>query len=333
MFVVSCSTNDNIDSEIKEENNVVLEPKWSLTQPPYPKGVAGPYPLMNNPNYKSVSEITELKETDKVGIVSFNNSIKVYPYIYNNTFEIVNDNIGEYYYAFSYCPQTKSAINYNRVLKNDTLDLIASGYLYKENMVPSDTKFQYYWSQMLMKGINNAASEEEIGTYNHIQTNWKTVKEHFPEAKVFYSESTTTSKQSKTNQNKNSVDDKEDVFSIIENFDNGVKEEVVHAFPLQNFGNEVQMKKLSIDGNNVILISSKNHYFYTAYIVPEYITFKEIDPNIFPPILEDFQGNKWNVFGYALDGPNKGDQMVSPKSYIADWWAWKLFYENISIVQ
>ena len=82
---------------------------------------------MNKPTYKTVSEITSLNETDKVGVVSFNNSIKVYPYLYNNRYEIVNDNIGEYYYAFSYCPQTKSAVNYNRILKKKNEKVCCNG--------------------------------------------------------------------------------------------------------------------------------------------------------------------------------------------------------------
>lgn len=328
ILLFSCEKNNTINNSSIENSTENQNSKWNIEEAPYPIRIKGPYQLMNTPSFKSIDEVTQLDDTDKVGVVSFNNTIKVYPYKYNNTYEVVNDNIGAYYYAFSYCPQTKSAINYNRIIDKDTLNLIASGYLYKENMVPSDSGLNSFWSQMLMTGITDNPSKQNINTYNHIQTNWKTIVDYFPNAQVFYSEGNVSSKHVNFVKEKD-TDDNEDVFSIIENFNNSVKNEVLHAFPLSSFKEEVALKNVSVNGKNIILISSKANYFYTAYIVPDGSTFKPLESAVFPPILEDNHGNVWNAFGYALDGPNKGEQLESPKAYIASWWAWKLFYEEI----
>ena len=335
LTLFSCSKNDVVPEEI---TNPLLNPKWCITEGPLPTGAESPYPLMNNPIFKNVNEITTLLDRHRVAIVSFNNVIKVYPYLFNNKFEIVNDVIGDRYYAVSYCPLTKTAINYNRVIKDEPIDLIASGYLYKDNMVPSDTQFNYFWSQMLMKGINNGAKAQNIGTYNIIQTTWKTVVDYFPTAKVFYLEGVGTPVTEAMNQNSTETkskstgnEDPDDVYAIIEHYGSQTREEIVHSYSFDRFDDGVSMRHVSIGGDDTILIGSSEHYFFTTYNVPPGVAFLEIDKNIFPPVLSDINGNKWNAFGYAFEGPRKGEQLTSPKSYVAAWWAWKSFYKNILI--
>ena len=327
---ISCTNSD--EGIIIDEGATLENPKWNLTEPPFPVGAESPYPLMNNPQFKNVSDVTNLRDDHRVAIVSFDNSIRVYPYLYNDTYEIVNDHLHGKYYAVSYCPQTKSAINYNRIVKTDTLDLVASGYLYKENMVPSDTKFNYFWSQMMMKGINNAAVSQDIQTYNLVQSTWKTIVDHFPNAKVFVHDNLVIPLQ---NNNREAPvltnDDSDDVFGIIENFNDGIKDEIVRSFAFKQFPNEVSTKEINVEGQNILIIGSEKHYFFSAYIIPPEITFHNIDENVFPPVLKDHQGTTWNAFGYAIDGPRKGAQLASPKAYVAAWWAWKLFYTNIKI--
>jgi hypothetical protein len=293
------------------------------------------FPLVNKPIYKSVDEMTELKDTDEVAIVSYHNKIKVYPYLYTNKSEIVNDSIGDFYYAVSYCPQTKSAVNYNRITANDTLDLVASGYLYKDNMVPSDDKYNFYWSQMLMKGITSNADGLNLQTLNLVQTNWKTVVDYFPNAKVYYYEGeiitpTIYDENSTIEKSSGTPANADDVFGIVDNFNNSVRELSLIAFPLDKFSETTSFQELTVDSEKVVIIGNKKHSFYTTYKVPLNLVL-HLENSNFPPILGDNEGNKWNAFGYAFDGPRKGQQLASSKSYIASWWAWKDFFENIEI--
>lgn len=332
LIIVSCSSNSiEIDETI--ENN---QSKWVNVDKPYPTGEDGLFPLVNDPIYKLPHEFNNLNDDDKVAIVSFQNQIKVYPYLYTNKSEIVNDSIGDYFYAVSYCPQTKSAINFNRIIQNDTLDLVASGYLYKDNMVPSDKNFNFYWSQMLLKGITNGAVAKNLRSLNLIETNWKTVVDYFPNAKVYYYEGDIiTPKQ--PNQNtilkhkaNTEIANSDAVFSIIENHSNSGKTELVHAYAIKEFSNDISLQELIIDSKPTLLIGSKQHYFFTTFIKPNGLDF-QLETTNFPYTLVDSEGTKWNAFGYAFDGPKKGQQLESAKSYIASWWAWKDFFENIEI--
>lgn len=330
LLLTSCSNSIEFD-----ENKIVTEDsKWINVDFPYPTGANGLFPLMKNPIYKSVTEFTNLNDTDKVAIVSYQNQIKVYPYLYTNRYEIVNDSIGDYFYAVSYCPQTKSAINFNRITQNDTLDLVASGYLYKDNMVPSDKNYTMYWSQMLQKGVTNGAVSKNLQTLNLVQTNWKTVVEYFPNAKVFYYEGDIiTPKKNKSNFSAKSyskISNPDAVFSIIEHFGASGKEETIHAYDIKSFSEEISLQELIIDSKPTLLLGSKKHHFFTTYIITNGLTF-HLEDSQFPPTLVDNEGTKWNAFGYAFEGPRKGAQLASAKSYTASWWAWKDFFKNIEI--
>ena len=46
-----------------------------------------------------------------------------------------------------------------------------------------------------------------------------------------------------------------------------------------------------------------------------------------PIILSDSEGNKWDMFGYALEGPKKDQRLGTMYSYSASLWAWEEFYQ------
>ena len=330
LLLTSCSNSIELD----EDKIITEDSTWTNVDPPYPTGANGLFPLMKSPIYKSVTEFSNLNDTDKVAIVSYQNQIKVYPYLYTNRYEIVNDSIGEYFYAVSYCPQTKSAINFNRITQNDTLDLVASGYLYKDNMVPSDKNYTMYWSQMLQKGITNGAVSKNLQTLNLIQTTWKTVVDYFPNAKVFYYEGAiiTPSKNKPNFSPKTSaeISNADAVFSIIEHFGASGKEETIHAYDIKSFSEEISLQELIIDSKPTLLLGSKSHHFFTTFIIRDGLTF-HLENSSFPPTLIDNEGTKWNAFGYAFEGPRKGTQLASAKSYTASWWAWNDFFKKIEI--
>jgi len=44
-------------------------------------------------------------------------------------------------------------------------------------------------------------------------------------------------------------------------------------------------------------------------------------------------GNLWDIFGYALSGPNAGEQLTKARSYTGYWYALVDFYPNIELYQ
>ena len=332
IFLIGISCSKEHTERLLEDP--INDSPWINVEKPFPTGENGLFPLIKSPKFKAVSSFTNLSNDDKVAMVSFNGKVKVYPYLYVNRSEIVNDYIDNYYFAISYCPQTKSAINYNRIVQNDTLDLVASGYLYKDNMVPSDENYQMYWSQMMMKGITNNAHSKRIKTFNTIETTWKTVLEYYPNADVFYYEGPIITPRIPTNtfseKSNTEIENSDFVFALIENLNDLGKDELIHAYSIKSFSDITEFKDFIIDGKPSMLIGNKQKHFFSSFYTPNGLTFTLANQD-FPPTLKDNEGNKWNAFGYAFEGPRKGTQLESTKSYVASWWAWKDFFKNIEI--
>ncbi|MCK4881003.1 MAG: DUF3179 domain-containing protein, partial [Bacteroidales bacterium] len=153
-----------------------------------------PFELIENPVYSPVHEIETFNENDMVFVTRASGDVQVFPHRHMHV-EVVNEAKNGVWMAITYCPITRSGINWNRVVGNDTLLLTASGYLYKENMMPLDVHSGNIWSQMLLRRFQGAVNQEEIfafreiATFPLIETTWKTVKENFPEAGVYINNS------------------------------------------------------------------------------------------------------------------------------------------------
>ena len=118
IVLVGCSKSNNISEQVIQEN------EWLVNKDDL-SGSFSLYPLGDNPEYKSVSD-TNLPDSERVGVMSFGDEVRVYPYKHTFATEIINDEYQSQKYAFTYCPITKSAVAYTR-----TKTLRASGYLYK----------------------------------------------------------------------------------------------------------------------------------------------------------------------------------------------------------
>lgn len=287
-------------------------------------GGKGPYDLMNTPNFKSVNEFTDLNDSLKVALVSFKNEVRAYPYHFTNHFEIVNDFFDDKYIAVSFCPLTKSAICFNRKIEDKIYNLIASGFLYKDNMVPSDENLTVYWSQMLMKGIKGEFADKTLSNFNLIETRWKIVKDYFPNAKVFNHDLINKSIKKST---KTTLDNADFAYGI---FNKKIDEEI-ELFKYDSFSEGIQSVDAIMNQRPVFIIGSKNKKLFTSYYVPDNIKLSLLNEDKFPNIITDDKENIYNIFGYAVSGPDAGTQLESPVAYVAQNWAWKDFYTNLII--
>ena len=80
-----------------------------------------------------------------------------------------------------------------------------------------------------------------------------------------------------------------------------------------------------------MVIGSKEKVFFNAFFVPSNLNFEVLDVSAFPNILNDNEGNIWDIFGYAVEGPRLGQKLDTPLSYVAAEWAWNNIYEDLII--
>jgi len=330
-FLFSCSSGGSSTIIDNNGKNTTEEPTYDWIVPL--SDIAGsnsPFPLAINPDYTVASDVNFIDDNEKVALVSFKDGkVKAFPFFFTSTYESVNDIIGGFTVSMTYCPITESAILIDRQFSsNDTFILRASGVLYKENMVAIDEATQTYWSQFLLKCIKGKFQNQPIETLNFVETRWSIVKKYFPDAQVFTN--TSVSKSSTTNtSSKSSIEGSDVVYGILESSQkNGSPK--IHVFEYSLFNNDIKIinKRFTLD--EVLVVGSKGLNFITSYLKDSNATFTPIQ-NEFPTIMEDSDGNKWNVFGIATSGPRKGEQLKSLKAFFASWWAWNEFYPDITV--
>ena len=103
--------------------------------------------------------------------------------------------------------------------------------------------------------------------------------------------------------------------------------ENVHLFYFGDFEDKIQLKSTRISNKKVLIIGDKETRFITSYINNSNANFKPVQ-NQFPTIMEDSNANRWNIFGIAVSGPRKGDQLQSLPSFFALRSAWESFYDE-----
>ncbi|SDW22415.1 Protein of unknown function [Lutibacter oricola] len=315
ILFISCS-----ESNSNEFSETIQPKEWAVPLNDL-VGDLNPYELVVNPTLKSISNIN-LNDNAEVIIVSINNTTKIYPLTSIHQYECINDIIDSEKYIVTFCPKTNSTIVIKANISNKPITLRASGILYKENLVLFDENSNSYWSQMLLYGIKGTYTNESFTIAPFLETTWKTAKTYFPDALVF---SNSNNKQSK---NLNSISNSEKVFGVI---NNTVKTSNVSIFKYSDFGDEIKIYNSSIT-NNTKIIGSQKLNFITSYSNENTFNFTPI-LNEFPIIMKDEFGNKWNVFGKAVSGPNIGTQLKPSISFNAEWWAWKNFYDDFNFIE
>ena len=91
----------------------------------------------------------------------------------------------------------------------------------------------------------------------------------------------------------------------------------------------------NIGGKNYLVVGSKEDNFIVSFYNTlgegKELNFELVE-NSLPIILKDNEGNKWDIFGYAISGIRRGQRLEPTKSLIAYWFAWGSFYPDISII-
>lgn len=79
-----------------------------------------------------------------------------------------------------------------------------------------------------------------------------------------------------------------------------------------------------VNGRAVVVAGARKYEFMVAFgrEMPDgaMLEFKEI-PTILPIIMEDQDGSRWDVFGYAVSGPRRGQRLPIVSSYMGYWFA------------
>ncbi len=293
------------------------DPTQQLSKQDYVTGALNPFELIENPLYAPVNEINYLNDDDMVFLTRASGDVLVFPHR-NMGVEVVNEDANGVLMAITYCPITKSGNIWNRVVGIDTLLLTASGYLYKDNMMPLDLNSGNIWSQMLLRRFQGDAREGEIfafrelSTFPILETTWLTVKTQFPDADVYTSNNSIKSAQ---------ADRLDQQLGLISRY-------AVELFSLEMFPGEISLQTTVVNPGGMVVLAGSSQYHYMLAFLTNY-SMEPVEAK-FPIIMMDETGTMWNIFGEGMMGLHDGETLESPLYYTASDWAWRDLFDNVS---
>jgi Protein of unknown function (DUF3179) len=346
LYFSSCNNNDvvsnnpgNINTVTPGQDGVWLIPKTQVFDGgPGKDGI----PALENPEKISASAASHLTDEELVlGYYDGRNAI-AYPHQILDWHEIINDELNNFPYAITYCPLSGTGIGWKRIINGGLTTFGVSGLLYDNNLIPYDRQSDSNWSQMRMDCVNGALIGTEVKTFRLVETEWKTWREMFPATEVV---SVNTGYDRpygvypyldyRTNEDfllgplsivDKRLHGKERVHGLIING-------VAKIYRFSSFRPSVTLINDVVNGEEVIVIGneSKNFMvsFYSELSDGTKPVFTAVNRNNI--ILEDNLGNEWDVFGYAVSGPDQGKRLRLTESFLGYWFSWGAFYPDSEI--
>jgi hypothetical protein len=300
-------------------------------------------PSLQYPTFKSIDETNYIFSTDLIIGVKIGDVVKGYPHKVLDWHEVVNDSIGDEAFVLSYCPLTGSAMSWE--INNATGDTQfgVSGLLFNSNLILYDRNTDSYWPQMLMESARGS-KKGAIATQKVIfETTWQSFKSMYPQAQIL-DENTGFSRNYQEYPYGSFRTDTGLFFNINNPGDIRLhpKERVLgvkvgtstKAYNISSFANDIEVIQDTVGSTDlVIAISSGDGYgvaFERRTDDGTLLTFSAIY-NQSPIIMEDNEGNQWDINGQAISGTRTGEQLTLPFSFIAYFYAWAAIYPDTSV--
>lgn len=226
-----------------------------------------------------------------------------------------------------------------------------SGLLYRNNLIAYDRDTDTQWSQMQLRGVKGGYGTFNIETYQVIETTWGSWKKMYPNAGVLttdtgfdrpyfgyaYGSTYHTDHESilfPRTHTDDRLQNKVRVHGIIDS-KTADEDAIVKVFAIEDFGNGIRLTTTTIGEHQYLVVGSADLNFAAAFILHEDGDFAGLEfeavENELPVVMKDQEGNKWDVFGFAIEGPKKGMRLPGARSYTGYWFAWADFFPGLEI--
>ncbi len=288
-------------------------------------------PSIDNPKFINATDATFLSEEELVVGILDNGTPKAYPHRILDWHEVVND--GDI--AINYCPLTGTAFSWDA----KDVDFGVSGLLYNSNLIMYDRNTQSNWSQLRLQCVNGEEIGERPSLNKLIETSWRTWKSLYPNTLVL--SLNTGFPRDYTTYPYGDYKTNHDRFIFTASPQNDALPSKQRVFTLVNRGSSKAYKFSDFNGGKAI----KDNFSFEDYIVvgnEDLVYAFELSENqknlnfeynnsSFDEFFKDDEGNVWNVFGVAIDGPRKGEALGTANAVVSFWFAVAAFYPNIQL--
>jgi len=312
---------------------------------PGPDGI----PPLETPQFITDLSATSISPFELVVGVKIGDDIRAYPYNIMNWHEVVNDQFSmdgsSEHVTLSYCPLTGSAMLWKSFVESTNKTFGTSGLLYNSNLIMYDRETGSNWSQMLEQSINGPQIKRIPDRLPVVETSWATWKAMYPETKLL-SERTGFSRDYTAYPYGSYRENQSLLFPVNNSNDLRLhrKERVLginvgsssKVYPIRSFSSQVEVINETVGEMQVVAAGSSGHNFGVIFnreledcTVLDFVAVQDS----LPVVMRDNEGNEWDIFGTAVSGARKGQQLQKTNSYIAYWFAWTAFFPGAQIQQ
>jgi len=299
----------------------------------------GGIPAIDNPVFIGANANYISDDDLVIGIIK-GNEIKAYPHIVMDWHEIVNDNdVGGSPVTINYCPLTGTAFGWDGVVNGQATTFGVSGLLYNSNLILFDRNTGSNWSQLKLECVNGALMGDLPQTISVVETKWGVWKNMFPSTKVLslntgfnrdygqypYGDYITNNDFLLFNVNpaNDALPRKERVYAIIDNT-------ITRAYRFEDFIGGKTIKE-TFNGKTHLIVGNSDIINAFTLSGPYLDLDFQYNYNDTEEFFSDNEGNKWNIFGEAIEGPRTGEKLTISKSVVSYWFAIAAFYPNPEI--
>ena len=297
-------------------------------------------PSIDDPNFDAGASVNFLDDDELVIGIVRNGNAKAYPHSILDWHEIVNDGISDIKYGLTYCPLTGTGVAWDRNINGELTTFGVSGKLYNTNLMPYDRASDSYWSQLRLDCVSGELVGSQISTFNVIETSWATWKTAYPNTTVLNTDTGFDRNYNdypygdyRTNNsnilfplsnNDSRLPAKERVLGLIES-----DTKKVYSIELFENGSVIEDQ---IDGNNIIVIGSKENNFIVAFKNKGLTNLMYLSDQL-PVIAEDSEGNRITLSGEVVSGPLMGSKLEPQNAFMGYFFAFGTFYKDIEIYE
>jgi len=146
-------------------------------------------PAIDKPQFKDVSQISDLGDQEPVIALKLNNEAKAYPLRILMWHEIANDTIGGVPVTVTYCPLCNAAVVFDRRVDGKVLDFGVSGKLRHSDMIMYDRQSESWWQQFVGRGIVGEMTGVELKRLPARVIPFSAFKASYPNGKVLVASS------------------------------------------------------------------------------------------------------------------------------------------------
>lgn len=348
-MVLSTSTNNMQDNQPADSSNTdstntntTNDYNWLIPVDDVYDGGPGKdgIPALRNPELINADEADYLENSDLVlGIVS-GNDIVAYPHRILDWHEIINADLDGIRVAVNYCPLTGTGIGWDRFVNGSYTTFGVSGLLYNSNLILYDRGSDSNWSQIRLDCVYGELAGTKAKTHSLIETTWETWKIMYPNTKVV---STNTGYSRNYNRYpygdyKNSealffpVDPLDERLHLKERVHGLIINDKAKVYRFSSFSSSNNIIVDQFEGEDLIIAGNVEKNFIISFVntIDNSLQFNSLE-NKLPVIMIDNEGNRWNIWGEAVEGPRTGEKLTPTQSFMGYWFAWGAFYPNALI--